>query len=263
MSDNNTQAALDAGMNLAGTHDVSGHPYVVIPNGARIEDAEGYLAAPLRKRGTVVLNDVKSFTDYVTAERSDNTRLYGLFKEPGFTAVFNDHAATGAAWKDYRAVYACPLSIEWKTWSAQSGKPMSQADFAAFIENNLPDIAVPPAADMLEISRSLEAKKKVNFASGIRLSNGQNELTYEEQVSGTAAKGKLTVPEEFIIGIPVLEGGTKYAVTSRLRYRIGDGGSLAIWFELVRPHKILEDAVLAVWQDIEQKTGFTVFNGKP
>jgi uncharacterized protein YfdQ (DUF2303 family) len=263
METNNTQSALDAGMNLAAAKEVQGHPFVVTPAGAVLQDVESYLPAPLRKRGTVVLNDVKSFTEYVTAERTADTRLYGLFKEPGFTAVFNDHSTTGAAWKDYRATYACPLSTEWKTWVAQSGKPMNQADFAAFIENNLPDIAVPPAADMLEISRSLEAKKKVNFASGIRLSNGQNELTYEEQISGTAAKGKLTVPEEFTIGVPVLEGGTKYAVTARLRYRIGDGGALAIWYELVRPHKILEDAVLAVWGDIEQKTGFTVFNGKP
>lgn len=116
---------------------------------------------------------------------------------------------------------------------------------------------------MLEISRSLEAKKKVNFASGLRLSNGQNELTYDEQISGTAAKGKLNVPELFTIGIPVLEGGIKYAVEARLRYRIADGGRLTMWFELVRPHKIVEDAVLAVWKEIEDKTGLMIFNGKP
>jgi uncharacterized protein YfdQ (DUF2303 family) len=262
MENNNTQAALDAGANLAQPRQVEGHPYILIPAGAALQDAESYLPAPLRKRGTVVLNDVDSFVGYVNAEKTAATRLYGQYQPPGFVAVLNDHGAD-PAWKDYRASYSCPLSIEWKTWAEKSGRQMNQADFAAFIENNLPDIANPPAADMLEISRSLEAKKKVSFASGIRLSNGQNELTYEEQISGTAAKGKLQVPEEFTIGIPVLEGGIRYAVTARLRYRIGDGGTLAMWYELIRPHKILEDAVSAVWAEVRDKTALPVFNGKP
>ena len=162
-----------------------------------------------------------------------------------------------------RQIYACPLSPEWQTWRAESGQQMNQEAFAQFIEDNLPDIAIPTAAEMLEISRSLEAKKKVNFASGIRLSNGQNELTYEEEITGTAQKGKLKVPEEFQIGIPVLEGGQRYAVNARLRYRIGDGGKLTMWYELIRPHKILDDAVHAVRLEIEQGTEMPVFNGKP
>lgn len=262
MDTNNSQAILDAGANLAEPRAIDDHPYIIVPAGSTVMDAESYLTSPLRKRGTVVLNDVASFTAYVNAEKTSATRLYGQYQPPGFQVVFNDHGAE-PAWKDYRATYACPLSVEWKTWTGMSGRQMSQADFAMFIENNLPDIAIPPAADMLEISRSLEAKKKVNFASGIRLSNGQNELTYEEQISGTAAKGKLQVPEEFTVGIPVLEGGINYAVVARLRYRIADGGALTMWYELLRPHKILEDAAHAVWTEIQDKTGLTVFNGKP
>lgn len=260
--ENNTQAAIDAGMMLGNFKKVEEHPFFVLPANASIHDLEAYLPTPLRKTGTVTLNDVKSFVGYVNQEKREGTRLYGTVNPPVFTAVFNDHGET-TGWKDYRAVYACPLAAEWKTWFGKSGVVMSQAEFAAFIENNLSDIAVPAAADMLEISRSLEAKKKVNFASGIRLSNGENELTYEETISGTAQKGKLQVPEEFTVGIPVLEGGIKYAVTARLRYRIADQGALSMWYELIRPHKIIEDAVAAVWLDVEQHTELTVFNGKP
>jgi uncharacterized protein YfdQ (DUF2303 family) len=260
--DDNIQAALNAGTALAGHREIDGFPYVVLPEGYALHDAEKFLASPTRKRGTVTLNDVASFVEYVNVQKGETTRLYGQFQPPAFLAVFNDYG-DDPAWKDYRASYACPLSPEWKAWLGSSGRQMGQADFAAFIENNLPDIAVPPAADMLEISRSLEAKKKVNFASGIRLSNGQNELTYEEHISGTAAKGKLQVPEEFTLGIPVLEGGQRYAVQARLRYRIADGGSLSMWYELIRPHKIIEDAVSAVWNEIAEKTELRVFNGKP
>jgi len=244
-----------------GTSVVGETPYTVVPEGYEVKDLESMLSAPTRKRGTTSLRDVKSFVALVKAEAVVNTRIYGNYNNPGFLAVFNDHGITGAGWKDHKAVFACPLSVEWKTWLAKSGSKMNQEEFAQFIEDNLPDIAIPPAADMLEISRTLEAKKKVNFASGIRLSNGQNQLTYEEEISGTAAKGQIQVPEEFTIGIPVLEGGIKYAVTSRLRYRILDGGKMQMWFELVRPHKILEDAIKEVWFQIEQETGITVLNG--
>lgn len=262
LTTNSTQAALDAGMNLAEPRDIEGTPVVVLPNGATVQTLERLLPNPTRKAGIVTLSDVMSFVAFVEKHKDEDTSLYGQYSPPSFRAVFNDHAAD-PGWRDFGAVYACPLAAEWVTWKGKSGVQMNQEQFAQFIEDNLPDIAIPPAADMLEISRSLEAKKKVNFASGIRLHNGQNELTYEEEVTGTAQKGKLQVPEEFTIGIPVLEGGLKYAVIARLRYRIGDGGKLAMWYELVRPHKILEDAVAAVWSEIEQRTDLMIFNGKP
>lgn len=267
---NHIQSAIDAGLNLSEIQLVGATPIVVLPAGAQPHDLEKYLPAPTRKKATVKMRDVASFCNFVNEEGNDDTRLYGSYNPPSFTAVINDHGAA-PGWRDYIAGYACPLSPEWITWKTKSGAAMLQADFAQFIEDNLPDIAsskvneqvTPTATEMLEISRSLEAKKKVNFASGVRLSNGQNELIYEEEISGTAQKGKLQVPEIFTIGIPVLEGGVCYQVQCRLRYRIVDGGKLTMWFELVRPHKILEDSVKAVWVEIEQKTALAIFNGTP
>lgn len=255
------EAALHAGMQLAEQRDVHGTPYVILPPGATVHDLARLLPNPTRKVGRAVLNDAPSFIEFVNAEKTKATRVYGQMQPPTFVAVLNDNA-DGPGWRDYQAHYVCPLALKWQTWKGASGRQMNQEQFAQFIEDNLPDVAIPAAAEMLEISRSLEAKKKVNFASGIRLSNGQNELTYEEEITGTAQKGKLKVPEEFTIGIPVLEGGTKYAVKARLRYRIAEGGKLTMWYELIRPHEILEDAVREVWTKIEQEAGLRVFNGK-
>ncbi len=264
-----TEAALIAGQNLGDAKIINGHPYAIVPEGSKLEDLEEMLDAPLRRKGNTSLRDVESFCRFVTQETTSTTRIYGNLKEGRFRAVFNDNRGGYeeglpiAGWRDYTATYACPQSIEWATWKAKSGQQMTQVAFAQFIEDNLPDIAQPPAAEMLEVSRTLEAKKKVNFAQGIRLSNGQNELTYEEQIEGTAGKGKFKIPEEFTIGIPVLEGGLRYAVQCRLRYRIGDGGNLTMWYEIIRAHKIMEDAITAVWKDIEDGTGKKIFNGDP
>lgn len=261
---NNTASAIEAGQNLSAVRMLGLHPLLALPDNSTVHDLEKYLPAPLRKRGRAVLRDVASFVSFVNKEKTAATRLYGSLVNPGFHCVFDDDAdGAKPGWREHEAVYACPLSIEWKTWLAMSGKQVNQEQFAQFMETNLPDIVNPPAAEMLEISRSLEAKKKVNFASGIRLSNGQNELTYEEEITGTAQKGKLSVPEIFTIGIPVLEGGAAYSVEARLRYRIADQGKLTMWFELVRPHKIVEDAMKHVRAEIADKTALEVFNGDP
>ena len=255
--------AVQLGAAICEPNMIGATPVVILPEGFSETSLEEFLPAPTRGKGTTTLRDQASFVAFVKGLMGEATTVYGRYTPPQFLAVFNDTTPeAGPGWADHRAQYDCPVSVEWATWKGSSGKRMSQADFAQFIEDNLPDIASPPAADMLEISRSLEAKKQVAFASGIRLSNGQNEITYTEEVTGTAQKGKLSIPEVFEIGIAVLEGGVRYAVEARLRYRI-DGGKMQMWYELVRPHKILEDAVSAVWGEIADALGAPVLNGAP
>lgn len=257
-------ALLAAGMALADALPIGNTQVVVVPDGYKVEDLERLLDVPARKRGTYRMRDALSFVGYYARHRNSvGTSLYGRVNPPSFMAVFDDHRMDSiGGWRDHVCVYECPLSVEWLAWIASNKKVMKQADFAQFIEDNLPDIVEPAGADMLLISRTLEAKKKINFASGVRLDNGEVQLTYEEEVAGTAAKGKLQIPETFSIGISVLEGGPRYKLTARLRYRI-EGGNLTLWYDLLRTHKVLEDAVLAVWQQIETDTGDKIFNGTP
>lgn len=253
--------ALAAGASLADPKivDASTSQYTVVPNDYSIKALEQFALKPDRKRGTVTMNDAKSFVEYYNLHANVCSQIYGQFNPPKFIGVLNDHGAD-PAWRDFLVEYSCPYSPEWEEWKKYDKKPMKQGEFADFIERNLPDIVEPAGADMLEISRTLEAKKKVNFASGIRLSNGQTELTYEEEIQGTSAKGKLQIPEIFKIGVQALEGGERYVIECRLRYRITDA-VLLMWYELVRPHKVLEDAVKAVWEKIAVDTNRRIFNG--
>ncbi|MEY5098196.1 MAG: hypothetical protein RJA36_915 [Pseudomonadota bacterium] len=231
--------------------------------GTLSEELTKKLPKPTRKKGLVKIRDLESFVRQVNKHKVEGlTEIYRTVNPPRFSAVINDHGAgeDDAGWGDHWFDYECPLSAEWKTWTGNDSKRMTQEQFAVFIEDNLPDIVEPVAAHMLEIATTLEAKKKVNFASGIRLSNGQNEFTYEESIQGTAGKGKIQVPETFKIGIAVFEGGPAYAVNARLRYRINDG-LLQLWYDLERPHKIIEDAADELRRQVEEKTGITTING--
>ena len=135
---------------------------------------------------------------------------------------------------------------------------MDQATFAEFIEDNVKDIThhpeyenTPSAADMLEISRTLEAKKNITFRQGTRLDNGQVQLTYNEEIDGRAGEaGQLRIPEEFFIALKPFLGGDAFCVPARFRYRIQEG-RLVMWYELVRADKVLEEAYNAVRAKIE------------
>lgn len=135
---------------------------------------------------------------------------------------------------------------------------MSQEQFAHFIEQNLVDIVEPNSAEMLEISRELVAKKSANFSSSIRLSNGEHQFSYDEEIKGTTKSGNLSIPETFKIGIPVFLNGEAYSIEARLRYRINKEHQLEMWYELIRPHDIYEDAFNTIFANIEKQTGFEI-----
>lgn len=255
----------------------AGVPLVLLPQGYIAHNMESLLAAPARKKGTVVLNDAESFVAVVNDQKDSNTRLFSTIEPPTFTAVFN-HTAAGTGWGDHRAHYATPLAPEWKAWLGMDGKKTNQVDLAQFIENNLIDVVYidkdaagaaagevgsPDGATLLEVCRTLEAKKKVDFKSAIRLADGSTQFTYDEDVSGSARQGQLAVPEQFSLGIPVFENGAKYRMDVRLRYRITDGGQLTMWLELIRPHKTIEHAVKELRESIAAATALQILNGSP
>ncbi len=245
-------------------------PVVLLPHGYSVADLSSKLPAPTRKRGTTTLNDAESFIAVVNDQSDDCTRLFSTINPPTFTAVFN-HNADGAGWGDHRAKYDAPLSPEWKAWTGIDGKKHNQLDMAQFLETNMVDVVYiksaagepgsPDGATLLEICRTLEATKKVNFKSSVRLTDGSTQFTYDEDVAGSAVKGTMTIPEQFSIGVPVFENGEKYRLDVRFRYRIADGGQLVIWLELIRPHKVIEDAVKQLRAHIGSETGLQVLNG--
>lgn len=265
---NNVAEAAALGASIAQPKTATAHnddisiPFVVVPAGYAVHDLEKLFPVPSRRRGTIAYRDAASFCAAVkNGALGDATKLYHDPSGPSFKCVFNDHGSE-PGWRDHTATYACPKSVEWIIWSTSNKKVMSQTDFAQFIEDNAPDCVSPDAATMIEISRTLQAKKGVNFASGIRLDNGQVQFKYEETIAGTAgSKGQLSIPETFSIGIAVLEGGPKYQVHARFRYRIDNAGVLTMWFDLDRPHKIIEDAAKEVLDVIAETTGMAVLNG--
>jgi len=214
-----------------------------------VKSIEHLLPNPIRKTASVDFKRPESFMLYVNAHKIDtHTAIYIHERDENLSvkAVIDDNqvSANGiAAWGSHLATYTPEVSREWSTWMMANGSPSRQAQFAHFIESNLLDIAQPAGADLLEIVKTLEAKKSVKFKTGVRLDNGDTVFQYEETTDSKAGeKGQFQIPQTITLAIPVFKGGDPYQLEANFRYRIEDG-ELTMWYELVRPHKIVEHAM--------------------
>lgn len=242
-----------------------GVPYAVVPADARLQDLEHMLDVPRRARGVIELDTEQSFTAFVAMFKRGWTQIFASERDFKIEAVlnFHDSARDGIArWGDFRAALQMRKTPEWQRWEKADKQPMLQADFAHFLEDNLPDIAEPAGSVLLTIASTMEQKKSVSFASGVRLDNGEVQLQYEEEVRGSAAKGSLQIPSTFTLGIRPFEGTDQYKLQARFRYRIKEGGVLALWFELVRPEDVLRAAFADVRAAVEKGTEIVPFMGR-
>lgn len=238
----------------------AGIPYVVVPDGFRVQALEHLMVAPVRTRAKAAFDDVESFAAYVEARKEDRTIVTADEKGSSVTAIIDYHHERAAAFGEHVATLKLTPTDEWAAWQAANGKRMSQHQFAEFIENNLPDIASPTGAEVLEVAKSLAIDKKVAFLSSTRLQDGNREFVYQESQEASAAKGTLRVPETFTLGLAPFLGAAKYSLVARLRYRIEET-KLVLWYDLLRPHKVAEDAFNNVVAQLQTGLKLTILRG--
>lgn len=274
-----------------------GLPFVIVKDkdGAEILTyVEKQMLHPTFRKGTVKLDDGKSFIAYVNRHVVPSTAIYAQMDPAKFVAVIDDHpgslgrkpgderesagdVATAKAdadlpeanWREFRAEFTPRLSAEWGVWMGQNKKPFESTDkFAYFLEDNLPDIVSPTGAELMEVALNFRVNQTVSFSSAQRLQDGHAEISYVNQVEGQAQSstaGKIRIPEIFKIAIPVFAGVDchLYEVDARFRYRLKGAEGLKLWYELVRPHKVMEKAFHDLWAEVGDGVERDILLGTP
>jgi uncharacterized protein YfdQ (DUF2303 family) len=219
------------------------------------------------------MDDVGSFCAYVQLHQQPGTHVYASLNPVRVVAVLNDHARTPGEsaysipdWRDHRALFVPSHSVEWTEWLAKNNKPFEgNVAWAEWLEDQHFDIVDPPGATMLEIALNFRVHDAVAFSNPIRLDNGRTEFQFHRLVDGHAqgAAGKIQIPELFTVSIPVWSGlgQRRYQLSARLRYRLKDAG-LRIWYTLVRPAKVVEEAFSDLITEIRANAGEVLF-GRP
>jgi uncharacterized protein YfdQ (DUF2303 family) len=261
MQTSDIQAALDAGQRLANinfTGEKSSVALAVVPENAHIDkvDLEPYLSAPRRANKIVKVNTPESFVLYFGrfALTSSIVALNAEKLSGTFVGLIDYHSKESPAWCAHRLEYKPQETPEWKLWQENDKHVFKQNEFAEFLEENLPDISNPASADLLEVAKSIQARRSTNFKSDRRLDNGDRALVWEETTQASAKQGELEIPAQFTITFPLFHGGDPASIAARLKFRI-DSGAVVFWYELVRPHKAVETQLETLKQIIVNGIG--------
>jgi uncharacterized protein YfdQ (DUF2303 family) len=237
--------------------------FAIVPEGYEIESLEGFLPRPLRIVQNPLLHDTDSFITYVNEYGKQGvSHIFFNGEKEQFRAILDYHEKPETPnWCDHTALFQARRSVEFSIWMTQNRKNMTQVEFARFLEDNLPDVVEPNSGELLQIALTFEAKKSVDFSSGVRLNNGQIQFAYDEIVRGTAQKGTIEIPEQFILGVPIHVNGPAYRIPVRLRWRLQEG-KVAFWYEIVRPHRFIEDALKEIRERVAKETALPVLAGE-
>lgn len=260
-------ASIDAGQQLATARQEvqtlaeGGIPFTIGLDGHPVS-LEHLLPFPISHCGTVALDDVDSFIEYLNKYKQAGTLVFVKTSLTGgaFTAKLDYPEPGKATWGKHIATLALVPTPDWNAWTAVNAKWQTQEQFCEFVEKQRHVFSDPRAADMLEISRSIEAKKEGQFKSGLRLPNGDRTLLWESNTTATAGNGKLEIPEEITIELSPFEGGSSVLIRAFLRYRI-EGGAVRFQVEMQRAEEIVRAAVKDARNTIADKTTLPVLNG--
>lgn len=262
---------------------------LVLPTGLTAHSVkkhqDEYRDKPERRKGIANLKDLPSFIAHTLRFADEDSALFANndMEKPSLTCVFDYHRRTAEGdprFGTHRAHYAFPLSDEWKAWKAKDGEPMSQADFAEFLENRISDVTAPEnvsealtalaqllggtfasPSKLVELSRGLNVHEGAQVKQAVNLSSGEATIQYVSQHQDDTG-APLKVPNLFLIAIPVFVAGPLYQMAVRLRYRLRSG-TISWFYELYREDKVFEHAFDEACKRAAEESKLPLFIGSP
>jgi uncharacterized protein YfdQ (DUF2303 family) len=241
-----------------------GRQHVFVPNGMALRDITDPHRLSPRAAAAVSLDEKRSLVEYLSRFVLKGSVLIADFDTLSITAIIDYHeesadmAAGSVGSVSHMAKFALRPSEEFARWDGFEGELHSQAEFAAFLEENAVDVVEPNSATLIEISRDLEAVQDVNFKSSTRLGSGDRSFTYENE---TKTKNDVVVPTKFMLNIPLYQGESPVKLTAALRFRVTATG-LVLGFEWRRVQYQRLAYFRQIATDIVEATGVPVFFGR-
>lgn len=278
---------------------------LLVPRGMRVEDTKPLLdarrAVPECMSGTSTHETLDSLIRHAQEFKRPNSAAWcsiaisGASVSASVLVIYDYHHGNtapapdcgapgllndGARWCRFGASYSFPTAREFKAWLDVSGKAMSQAEMAAFLEDHLGDVASPEdagpranalaqllevqlssASSLLGFSRRSAATVSMYVAEKRDPTTGAVSLIYQEEVNHQTEDRVVTAPPSvFAITVPVLEGGAAYRLPVRIKAAV-KGRGVTWTFEVYRLDQAAKTAVDEEVARFAAETGIAVYRG--
>jgi uncharacterized protein YfdQ (DUF2303 family) len=241
-----------------------GIPYVVVPEGYKVRELPTE-TKPKRPVAKPTFTDAASFIEYVNDHKTGDTALYGNYNARQMTCVFDDFLRGNkpideqASYRGFRAALQPDHSREWGIWKNKNAQPMKPADFGLHIENNLPDIAEPNAADLMQMAYDFRVSQNGTLHAQQRMQDG----SYNFQIAMENNQvGEAKLPKTIKLNIAIFENTAPVVVEAYLRFS-AKSNELAIWYDIIRPDHLIDSEFKKIWAHVATETGRNILRGTP
>jgi hypothetical protein len=246
------------------------------------QQIEAFRLRPHAKTGTASAQTVDTFIALVNRHKTADSVVFAdsNWRKPSFTAVIDYHRTESTEPDNlrHRIAYSFPLSDEWQIWLKGNRERMTQADFAAFLEDRVADLASPfdtektefeqlfktkiaAPNELITFSRGLEVAVEAKVKNVVTLQSGEGQILYDE-VHKDMNGAKIIVPGLFMLSIPIFFMGLPVRVPVRLRYR-ASGGDISWFYDIYRPDTFVTERIREDLRIVGSQTGLPTFEGTP
>lgn len=232
---------------------------------------EEYLNAPTRTHIDETLRTfpswIETLKDRLDPEQATvYTNFYdrGKFDTFGFNARALD-CRVGPQWRNDVMFYWTGVYMkDFRDWLAHDEKPLSQEEFALFLEKKLHNVKTDPESglrlpsqmELYNFVTNLQDSNKATFARKVNMQNGNVSVTIEK-VMEDGHKDELKTFERFSVFLQPYEGFPYYYLTVRLRFRIREG-QVIFFYDIEGLEEMFINARQWALNEIVTKTGIRV-----
>lgn len=238
---------------------------------------------PARRSGVAKAQTLGAYVALTNRHKTANSAIFAdvNWKAPSFTTVVDYHPAdheAAPAFLKHRVHYAFPLADPWCVWVKQDGQAMSQADFAAFLEDHIAELSAPndhesvelerdfgtkvaTPAQLIALSRGLQVRVDSAVKIAVTLQSGEGSLVFEEAHKDGDGR-PLKVPGLFVLDIAPFVRGETVRIPVRLRYRVSEG-KVRWSFAMHRPDIYVAGRISDDLTEAAEKTGLPTYEAAP
>lgn len=230
-----------------------------VPNDAQLVDLRKYNFNPQHVR----FEDVQSLVKYIERHKVENQTIMLVNSDSSTLTVEFDHTPKGVVSEDRLVMHMASLKLkttdDWDLITKHCNKSLTQEDLMLLLEDAAELFSKPTSGHILGLVSDFKVAGKTEIKSAKNLANGSISFEYVDE---TEVKGSATLPEDITLVMEPYHGVGAYNVQLKLRWRKSRDHGVVFVLKMMRPDKILRDAIKRTVEIVDQQCAIPTMYGQ-